>query len=80
MGNQVSNGRRSTADGSTAASLWGAIARLAGTAATVPIVAGYVGLGAALVATRGLRNITSDSWDRLCGLLGQSAPTGRPPA
>lgn len=60
-------------------SLRTAIGALAGTAATVPLVAGYIALGAALIATRGLRDITTGTWHQLRSLLGQDEPIPRPP-
>jgi hypothetical protein len=38
-----------------------------------------VALGAALIATRGLRDITTGTWHQLRSLLGQD-DTGHPPA
>jgi len=66
-------------DDPTGSSLRSAIGHLAGTAATVPLVAGYIALGAALIATRGLRNITTGTWHQLRGILGRDEPLGRPP-
>lgn len=81
MGNHDSNDWRSidSNDDATETSLRSAIGHLAGTAATVPLVAGYIALGAALIATRGLRDITTGTWQQLRGLLGHDDPIGRPP-
>jgi hypothetical protein len=73
MGNHDSN------DDATGTSFRTAIGHLAGTAATVPLVAGYIALGAALIATRGLRDITTGTWNQLRGLLGPEDSIGRPP-
>jgi hypothetical protein len=78
MGKHNSNGRWAEDDEST--SLRDAIGHLAGTAATVPLVAGYIALGAALIATRGLRNITTGTWNQLRSLLGHDDSIGRPRA
>ena len=79
MGNHDTNGWWSDDDEPTTTSLRDALGHLAGTAATVPLVAGYVALGAALIATRGLRDITTGTWHQLRSLLGQD-DRRRPPA
>lgn len=54
---------------------WGALPRLAGSAMTVPVVIGFVALGAAVLVGRTLRVAARETWARLPGR--RAEPDGR---
>jgi hypothetical protein len=55
---------------------WGMVPRLAGGAVTVPVVAAFVTLGAAVIVVRSVRDVARHGWTRLAGA--RNGGTSRP--
>jgi len=53
---------------------WGLVPRLAGGAVTVPVVAAFVTLGAAVVVARSVRDVARHGWARLAGTRNGGTP------
>lgn len=61
-------------DGGDGWRAWQALPRLAGGALAVPVVVGFVALGAVVVAARSVRGLARQTWARLPWPRGQKAP------
>jgi len=56
---------------------WRVVPRVAGAALSVPVVVGFVALGAVVLVARGARDLARETWARLPGWRGRGRP--RPP-
>jgi len=59
---------------------WALVPRLAGGAVTMPVVAGFVTLGAAVIVARSVRGVARHGWTRLAGARNGDHDGGARPA